>query len=111
MATEAGRRYIESFDRAHRSTDYFLINGLADEAAQAVAAIEGEISASCDARIARLEVALELARDPFFEPHGPIARKWWRLGWLSARAVLADALTSEPAPARSVDTILKGPKS
>jgi hypothetical protein len=104
MSTQAGRRYVESFDRAHRNTDFFLINGLAEEAAEAVAAIEDEISAPLELRIARLEEALEQARDPIFEPHGPIVRKWWRLGWLSCRAVLADALTPAPAAAASDDS-------
>lgn len=43
--------------------------------------------------VAALLEALDTRPEDLPEPRGPVARKWWRLGWLSAQAVVKAALT------------------
>lgn len=41
---------------------------------------------------ARILRALDFRPEELPQPNGPVARKWWRLGWLSAQAVAKDVL-------------------
>jgi hypothetical protein len=47
--------------------------------------------------IADLRAALEVRPETLPQPNGPICRKWWRLGWLSAQAVARAALAAQEA--------------
>ena len=53
------------------------------------------IAETKQAEIIRLREALEVRPETLPQPNGPIVRKWWRLGWLSAQAVARAALAPE----------------